>query len=823
MIKNFHLNDFSENSFDTSKIFKKTYLDYLKSANTNDSKLFFKKHTKNIDKFLFQMFSYISSNITINRFVSFIALGSYARVELCLHSDIDIMILYKNSNSYDISQIIEKFVAFAWDCGLKLGLRVVNISEIDELYNLAADDITIKTSLLESRHIFGSKRIYQDFELFVSNLRQIDKKKFILEQLTTHTKRLKKYPLDMQVNLKEGYGGIREANMLFWILNVVYDVQKAKELVGIKFNLNEYKKFTQALDFIFQARNTLHTIHQKKVDTITFDILPEFSKKLNFKNEFECMHKIFSSLHIVHNFHSNMSSKFVKSIFFEKENLKNLKSNRYKKGIYIIEDRLYCSFNRKAIKLSNLLKEILSFPQSVNGFDRSYVYFASQTKIPKKINQSIKKDIKNILSNENLYAILKLFYNSELINILIPNFKKILNLAQFDGYHRHPVDIHSLQTLKFVSKIEDKFIKDIYINLNKYEKTITRLVALFHDFGKGRKKDHHIIGENIFKNIMKNFGFEEELIKTGANIIRYHDQMSRISMNEDIYSQKTILNFIGLFKNINEIKILYVLTYCDICAVNKYLFNNSISELLKVLYKKSILAFKDPELIRESITRVSKLNRIKTLLKYQDLPNTLKRKISQISSTQIFLRLKSSDILDIAIKAKDVSTYTFEIINESYLKIRITRKIPLNLGYLLGKLKYLDMNSMNIFKLYDEKKIFEISFSKKALDEELYLIEEIINESFDMRKTIKLKKPIIYRQNIKIDCDHSEGIASMKIKTKVQQGLFAYIAKVFDDFGIEVESSTLTTSKGVARDLLLIEKNGNFCKNQEKILNLICI
>lgn len=92
-----------------------------------------------------------------------------------------------------------------------------------------------------------------------------------------------------------------------------------------------------------------------------------------------------------------------------------------------------------------------------------------------------------------------------------------------------------------------------------------------------------------------------------------------------------------------------------------------------------------------------------------------------------------------------------------------------------------------------------------------------------MSKTITLKKPIIHRQNIKIDCDHSEGIASMKIKTKVQQGLFAYIAKVFDDFGIEVESSTLTTSKGVARDLLLIEKNGNFCKNQEKILNLICI
>ena len=68
------------------------------------------------------------------------------------------MILYKNSKSYDILKIIEKFVAFAWDCGLNLGLRVVNIDNIDEMYDLAKNDITIKTSLLESRYIFGSKR-----------------------------------------------------------------------------------------------------------------------------------------------------------------------------------------------------------------------------------------------------------------------------------------------------------------------------------------------------------------------------------------------------------------------------------------------------------------------------------------------------------------------------------------------------------------------------------------------------------------------------------------------------------------------------------------
>ena len=825
MIKSFDIKNFKDkSSFEVSKIFKKNYIDYKNSANTSNSKLFFKQNTKNIDKFLFQIFSYLSANsFKHNSFVSFVALGSYARVELCLHSDIDVMILYKNSKSYDILKIIEKFVAFAWDCGLNLGLRVVNIDNIDEMYDLAKNDITIKTSLLESRYIFGSKKIYEDFELFVKNLRQIDKKAFVEEQLTTHTQRLQKYPLNMQVNLKDGYGGIREANMLFWILNVVYDVQKAKELVGTKLNYDSYKKFTIALDFLFQTRNSLHTIHKKKVDTITFDTLPEVSSKLNFKNEFEFMAKLFSSLHIIHNFHSNMSSKFIRTMFFDTSNLEVLRKSRFKKGIYILENKIYCSFHRSFVDLKTLLKELISFPQTIKGFDRSYIYFASRVKIPKIINKSLKKDIKTLLTNENLYPILKLFYNSELINILIPAFKKISNLAQFDGYHKHPADIHTLQTVKYSMYIEDEFIQSVFNSLCKEEQILTRLIALFHDIGKGRKKDHHIIGENIFKKTMKNFGFDDEFIKMGANIIRYHDQMSRTATNEDIYSQKAILNFIGLFKNINELKILYVVTYCDICAVNKPLYNSSISTLLKELYKKSILAFENPELIKESITRVSKLNKMKTLEKYQELPNILKRKIAQISSNQIFLRLKSKDILNIAIKAKDVQKYSFDIINDDFLKIRIIRKIPLDLGYLLGRLQYMDMNSMNIFKLYDEKKNFEICFSKKALDEELYLIEEIIHESFDMSKKIRINKPIIKKDDIKIDFNHSEYLASMKINTKDQKGLFAYIAKVFDDFNIEVESAKLITSKGYAKDLILIEKNDNFYKNIKKILDLICV
>ena len=101
------------------------------------------------------------------------------------------------------------------------------------------------------------------------------------------------------------------------------------------------------------------------------------------------------------------------------------------------------------------------------------------------------------------------------------------------------------------------------------------------------------------------------------------------------------------------------------------------------------------------------------------------------------------------------------------------------------------------------------------------MIEEIVNASFDMTKQINLKKPIILKNEIKIDFNHSENLASMKINAKDQKGLFAYIAKVFDDYHIDIESAKLLTRKDFARDLLLIEKNENFSQNIYKILEIL--
>ncbi len=822
--------------FEISKVFKNHIKNYKNSINTiletTGGKDFFVKNTKHTDKFLILLYKYIlrknfgsyqpmSTSIPI----TLVALGSYGREQLCIYSDIDLMILYEDVKGYNLRQMMEEFITLAWDCGLKLGSRVHELSEIQEAVK---EDITIKTSIIESRMIYGSKYLWYAYEKTLNKIRKTDVKQFVLKKLEEHKQRLLKYPLRMEPNIKDGYGGLRESNMVYWMAYIAYGVKSTKDLINKEISEDEYKKYRSSLEYLFQVRNALHNISKKKLDLVNFDVLPELSSKLGFVNkprytkERQCMSKLLTSLHNIHFFSSVMVKKFTRILLNEKTSIKFIKSCRIEKNLYLHENKIYTSYNRKPIFLNNFLKELISLPNEVQAFDNSYIYYASKTKLPTKQTKELKKNIKTLLYKANLYPIIKLLYNANLFQAIIPISKKIINQPQFDGYHQLPVDIHSIKALSKIENIEDVYVKEIYNSLSESEKSVAKLAALLHDVGKGRTVDHHISGEKLFKNFASSLGLEESHIQMGATLVRYHNKMSAYAKNEDIYSEKIILSFTGLLKTKTMLKMLYVLTYADISAVGENVYNSSIASLLKELYSQSLPAFENEDLLNESARRITKLNAIKNLKRYKELSPLMQRKINYISSNQIFLRLKADDILEMAIKAKDVKDYIYKIINEEQLIIRIIRKEPLNLGFLLGKLEFLNIFSMNIFKLYDEKKAFEITFSEKVEEGDLLYIKDIIENSFDMSKTTKLIKPLIKKSEIIVNCNHSAYLASLQVRAKDQKGLFAYIAKIFDDFNIEIESAKLATTKGYTRDLILIEKNGNFCANQEEIVSLIC-
>ncbi len=813
------LREYINNYFKTlDKLFQKS-----------QGKDFLVKHTKYIDMIItsiykvavrkmFGLYTPMSNSIPI----TLVALGSYGREQMAPYSDIDLMIVYEEVEGYNTKELIEKILYIIWDTRLKLGHRV---HKLNELYIVSREDDTIKTALLESRYICGSKYLWFKIENELNKIRQDNQKDYIFRKIEEAKKRREKYPISMEPNIKEGVGSLRDANLTFWIANILYGVKSLKDLNGDVYSDEEYREFRIALEWLFRIRAALHLCAKKKEDRLLLQYIPDVAKRLSIKSKSKqkaqqiLVSRTLQALHTIDAFSQMFIKKMIRRFLYAPKNIRTLRRNRVCKDLYLCNEKIYSSYFSKEVALKNFLinLDFIYFKE----YDPSFIHYAKNVKYSKNMDKKSKALIKKLFFKENLYPILKLLFDSDLLPIIISPLKKVMNLAQFDGYHQFPVDIHSLYTIKNLENIKDSFIKNIYDKLSKAEKALLKLSALLHDAGKGRIQDHSEVGSKLFKVFAKKIGFNDELIEIGSTLIRYHTSMSNTAYRQDLHNEKTLFAFTAKLKTQKSLDMLYILTYADINAVGNDIYTSYNARLLKELYILASETFEKKEILEESAKKIKKEEAIKRNQKFRELSKLLQKKILSIESNLFFIKHKIDEIIEISKMASETKDFIYKIKNEDYLTIEIIRKVPLNLGYLLGKLSSLDVASMEVFKLFDNIKYFKIEFLEKIDEDNLYFIQKIVEDSFDMNKKIKLKKPEIKKDEIKIDCEHSKTYASMFLNVKNQKGLLAFIATLFDKYGIDIATAKVHTIKNRARDLFLIEKNGNFCNNKDKIVKIL--
>ncbi len=819
--------------FEISKEIKSHIKEYLNSIGyifkENQGKDFLVKHTKKVDEFINTTFKYVlrkffgdylpfQSQIPI----ALSALGSYGREQLCIYSDIDLMIVYEDIQGYNIEPIIESLLHIFWDAGLKLGHRT---HKIDELLSISKTDITIKTALIEARFLCGSKILWMKTEREIDKIRAYKQKEFISKLRDTNRARYKKFQLNMEPNIKDGVGGLRDANSLFWIANVLYKVKNTKELVPKYISESEYKEYRVALELLYRVRSALHLCCKKKNDILNLENIPEVALLLGFRDgkfrnaQNRLVSQTLHSLWTIKITTKLLIKKLTKTVLFEKDNIPKLRKSYIGKELYDCDGHIVANLNKKGDTYINVLKQSLTFQEKNYTFDISYINYLKKTKFTRTGSKEVYKIKREIFFKDYQFNLFDTFFQADILQKIFTPFKKIMNLPQFDGYHKYPVDIHSIKTLYFLENIEEENIKNLFKELKKEEKALLRLVIFFHDIGKGRKKDHRIVGTSIFKNQAKKLNFSENLINTGVTLIRYHTLMSTTASREDIYSEKVILFFISKLRSVKVLKMLYILTYCDMKSVNKKIYSHFSSSLLKELYYISLNTFEKEELIDETSRRLRKENTLKKFVDFINLSKILQKKILSINSNIFLIKYKPIQIINIANWADSLKEkeYDYKIYTEENLSIKIIRKNELNIGYLLGKLSSLSIASMDIFKLFDNIKYFKIDFLENIEKDEIFYIKEILDKSFDMSHHITYKTPVIYPDDLIFDCKHSKTYAKMILHTKDQKALIAHVVSVFDKFGVDIATAKIQTIKNRAHNLFLIEKNGKFCNNIEKI------
>lgn len=817
--------------FEISKEFKnhiKAYLGSLDEMFEADfGREFLYRHTKELDSILVEMFRYILRDSfgdyqpLINSIpVSIIALGSYGRQQLAVYSDIDIMLLYKEVKGYALKPILERFLYLAWDAGLKIGHRVHEVSEIPEAVKT---DITIKTAILESRFIWGSRFLWMEYQNKLSQVRRTDRREFIFAKLEEMQKRHKKYKLSMEPNIKEGIGSLRDSNTLFWLATCIYGVSANKELMGKLFTEAEYKEYRIAIEFLFKLRNALHLLAGKKQDEMLMQVQREVALKLGFRDmksqkaESVLIGKTLRSMQAINMFSLINSAKLTRKIVFGEMPLSAVRSLRSKNGFYTIDGRLYTSFHNKANSLADSVRNILS--TAVYDFDYSIHQFVISSALQKKQSKITKELIVSMLSIASSHKILLLLYEVGVLQRLFPPFEKIMFLAQFDGYHAFPVDVHTLETVKHLENIKDNFVKSVFDSFDGEDKAYLKLAALFHDIGKGRGGNHSVVGARVFASFAKKMGFDEQKSEIVRRVILCHTLMSNTAFREDLNSEKTILSFAGSLKSKKAIDYLFVLTYADLQAVGQNIYSSFNATLLRELYYKSTGKLSRSELVSEAATRLTKEAVLLKSEEFKGLPHALQKNIISIASNLFFIKFSSAKIIDICKRAKECDGFSFSTSNEPYFSFEIISKRWINFGKLLSRFAFLDIVSMDIFKLFDGAKYFKVSFSSAVDETELFAAIEILQNfaASDERGSVG-KKPIIKKSDIAFDFEHSETYAKMLLTAKNQQGLLAFVIEVFDELGVDIATAKVGTIKNVAKDMFLIEKSSGIEKKQKEVV-----
>jgi [protein-PII] uridylyltransferase len=533
--------------------------------------------------------------------IALAALGSYGRREICLGSDVDLLIIHQGRLSPEMSGIISRVLYSLWDAKLDVGHAVLTLQECNRL---AMSDFRFLTSVLDARFLMGSRAFYRLFEAaFWSKIER--ERDSILKQFLIHQKkRQEKFSNEeyfVEPDIKEGLGGLRDLHFMAWTAKIFFKCRRLGEIKRFSvFSHFALDKLHHSQSFLLKVRNHLHLLAGgRREDRL---LLPH-------------QDKISSSLGYLDGLYNTGPEKFMRHVHLHLNRVRYGSEEFHMKAMDIIDphameptpDQLPKEF--QVLKGNIVLKGEGQLSQNplliLQGFQEAnrrglflgsgFIWEAS-----KKISEDGKKllsvpEAKTIfmellLRPENP-KILRLALEIGLITLFIPEFKKIRNLAQFSYYHSETVDLHALKTLEVARDISRGLYNDRWPVFQEAFKELAHpdwlfLVGLLHDIGKGYRGDHSVKGSEYIPRILKRLGIAGEALRVIPFLVKHHLLLANTSQRRDLNDEKTSVQIAQTVGDPERLNLLFLLTVIDSLATGPMAGNDWKIMLLSELFFK---------------------------------------------------------------------------------------------------------------------------------------------------------------------------------------------------------------------------------------------
>ncbi|MEP5066055.1 [protein-PII] uridylyltransferase [Roseibium sp.] len=561
---------------------------------------------------------YRVTNASAAERMSVVAVGGYGRGTLAPGSDVDLLFVLPYKQTPWGEQVVEYILYMLWDLGLKVGHATRNI---EECIRLSKQDMTIRTAVLEARFIWGDEALYEELiNRFNDEVVAGTSSEFIAAKLEERDERHRRQGTSrylVEPNIKEGKGGLRDLNTLFWIAKYHYQVRRQSELVkkGV-LSRSEYRRFVKSEDFLWAVRCHLHFLTGRPEERLSFEVQREIAIRLGYTQHpgQKDVERFMKHYFLVAKDVGDLTRILCAAL--ESQHVKEPRGQgitglmrRFRVGRPAVAAKPVAGFAGFEVENNRLnAKSDTVFSDDPINLIRVFQVadkndFNLNPELTKLIRRSLKlvdRSLRNdpeanrlfvsiLTSRNNPEKTLRKMNEAGVLGRFVPDFGKVVAMMQFNMYHHYTVDEHLIRSIGVLAQIErgdsgeDHPLSSDLISTLQSRKLL--YVAMFlHDIAKGRPEDHSIAGARVARKLCPRFGLTSAETDTVAWLIEHHLDMSTIAQSRDLSDRKTITDFANVVQSLERLKLLLILTVADIRAVGPGVFNGWKGQLLRTLF-----------------------------------------------------------------------------------------------------------------------------------------------------------------------------------------------------------------------------------------------
>ena len=550
-----------------------------------------------------ELISRIAADIGLPNDLALVAVGGYGRGFLFPASDVDVLVLLpKGETPVNHAASIEAFVSLLWDVGLEPGISVRTISECVEE---ASKDITVDTSMLEARWLWGDRQLVTKLSAQLNRARALPA--FLEAKLDEQRRRHARHhdiALNLEPNIKESPGGLRDLQTVLWIAraaNIGGDALadwSALASAGL-LTTDEAKLIAKHRRVLIDLRIRLHYLAGRREDRLVFDHQTTLAEQLRLKPTRAklasevLMRRYYLSAKVIWQLNSILLANLSEKILRKKRDVVRK----------IDEDFELVNGNLAAIDVGIFQHDPRAIFRAFLALQRTHEaeFFAAETlraiwrQVPNigpafREDRNVNDTFLEILQSERLTFTLRRLSRYGILGRYLPAFGRIVGQMQHDLFHVYTVDEHILMVLRNMRRLvlprfshEFPFCHELASAFK--EKHLLYLACLFHDIAKGRGGDHSKLGTRDARRFCRQLGLPQPQIELVEWLVETHLMMSATAQKQDLSDPEVISQFAALVGDEYRLTALYLLTVADIRGTSPHVWNGWKAKLLEELFR----------------------------------------------------------------------------------------------------------------------------------------------------------------------------------------------------------------------------------------------